>query len=397
MGKVRWFYTYKSSFKGVLFVVAMSIVLAQIWYTQTIVKKLRDDQRNILELNVKQISGIAADNEIPDLTFFFETVIKNIKFPVILTDPEGTITDDLNLGIKDKTPYEPETLVRLRSIMEAMDLENDPIPIMYNDMLLNTIHYGDSELISMLNWLPAIEIFTVGLFLLLAFIGLRNIQRSEQRFIWVGMAKETAHQLGTPISSLFGWVELVMVSDPSEKTKEIIGEMKKDMNRLNKVAQRFSQIGSERDLTPFNLSVILNDLVEYFRRRLPQTGKTVVIIDELDKNIECNVNRDLFEWAVENLVKNSLDAIENGEGKINVTLRRSENGDWIIIDITDNGKGMTKQQQKSIYKPGFSTKKRGWGLGLNFTQRIIEDYHNGKLILRSSRLNEGTTMRILLK
>ncbi|MFC1493605.1 hypothetical protein ACFL6O_06540, partial [candidate division KSB1 bacterium] len=139
MGKVRWFYTYKSTFKGVLFVVAMIIVLAQIWYTQTIVKKLRDDQRNILELNVKQISGIAADNEFPDLTFFFENVIKNIKFPIILTDPEGQITDDLNLGLIDKAPYQTSTLERLRSIMEAMDKENDPIPIMYDETLLNVI------------------------------------------------------------------------------------------------------------------------------------------------------------------------------------------------------------------------------------------------------------------
>ncbi|MCP4727698.1 MAG: HAMP domain-containing histidine kinase [bacterium] len=397
MGKVRWFYTYKSTFKGVLFVIAMSIVLAQIWYTQSIVKKLREDQRNILELNVKQISSIASSNEIPDLTFFFENVIKNIRFPIILTNPEGQITDDLNLGLIDKAPYEPETLERLRSIMTAMDNENEPIPIRYNETLLNIIHYGDSELISMLNWLPVVEVFTVGLFVLLAFIGLRNIQRSEQRFIWVGMAKETAHQLGTPISSLYGWLELAQVSEPSEKTKEIISEMQKDMYRLNKVAQRFSQIGSERDLTPFNLSEILHELIEYFRRRLPQTGKSVVIGEDYDDGIECKINRDLFEWAVENLVKNSLDAIENGKGKIQVDLKKHENTDWIIIEVTDNGKGMNKQQQKSIYKPGFSTKKRGWGLGLNFTKRIIEDYHKGKLILRSSRPNEGTIMRILLK
>ncbi|MFC1493511.1 ATP-binding protein, partial [candidate division KSB1 bacterium] len=191
--------------------------------------------------------------------------------------------------------------------------------------------------------------------------------------------------------------ELVQVSEPSDKTREIISEMKKDMYRLNKVAQRFSQIGSERDLTPFNLSEILNELIEYFRRRLPQTGKTVVIEEDYDKSIECSINRDLFEWAVENLVKNSLDAIENGEGKIQVDLRKQDNTDWIVIEVADNGKGMNKQQQKSIYKPGFSTKKRGWGLGLNFTKRIIEDYHRGRLILRSSRPGEGTTMRILLK
>jgi signal transduction histidine kinase len=375
----------------------MIIVLAQIWYTQTIVEKLREDQRKILELNVKQISGIAADNEIPDLTFFFENVIKNIKFPVILTDPEGQVTDDLNLGLKDKAPYEPETLDRLRSIMEAMDMENEPIPILYNETLLNTIHYGDSELISMLNWLPALEIFTVGLFILLAFIGLRNIQRSEQRFIWVGMAKETAHQLGTPISSLYGWVELALESASSDKTKEILSEMKKDMNRLNKVAQRFSQIGSERDLNTFNLSEILHDLAEYFRRRLPQTGKSVKIEEDYDKSIKCDINRDLFEWAVENLVKNSLDAIENGEGKIRINLKKLDNTKWAIIDVSDNGKGMNKQQQKSIYKPGFSTKKRGWGLGLNFTKRIIEEYHKGRLFLKSSKPNEGTVMRIMLK
>ncbi len=396
MLKIRWFYRYSSTFKGILFLSAMLIILAQIWYTQTLVKKLKEDQRQIVQLNARWISNIASDETSEDLTGLFDYIVDNLTFPAILTDLDNNVQYQINLDIEDHHPYRPEVEKRLNEIIEAMDKNNTPIPIESEGIVLNMLHYGDSEMIGLLNWLPAIEVFTIGLFIFLAFIGYSNIQRSETRNIWVGMAKETAHQLGTPISALLGWVELILEQTDSSKTADVVKEMKNDIDRLNKVAQRFSLIGSSSDLEEYEVKERLQEIVAYFRRRLPQFGKGVKIKEHYNIDVKCMLNRDLFEWAVENLIKNSLDAVENGNGEIKIVVDSEGEDRRFFIDIIDTGKGMIKKQQKKIFKPGYSTKKRGWGLGLNFTKRIIEDYHKGKLFLKNSRLNEGTTIRIIL-
>lgn len=399
MSKARWFYTYKGTFKGLLFVIALLIIVAQVWYAQSIVRQLREDQRKVVEMSASLYSSVAESDSTADYNILLDEVITRIHIPVILTTPDGEPQAHKIEGISDTAPFLPETIEKLKKIMAAMEKENPPIPIIYEPTatVLNYLYYGDSEMITLLNWLPFIEISMVGLFILLGFIGFNSIRRSEQRFIWVGMAKETAHQLGTPISSLIGWIEMLKQSKPPGKTGEVITEMDSDASRLTKVAQRFSQIGTDSELTNQDIILVLKEITQYFRKRLPQLGKSVTIYEEYPVEAVCQINRDLFEWAVENLVKNGLDAIENGTGNITIKLERQGDGKWYIIDISDTGKGMTKQQQKQIFKPGFSTKMRGWGLGLNLAKRIIEDYHKGRLLLKSTKLNEGTTMRIMLK
>jgi len=397
MSITRLFYTYKSTFKGLLFVIALLIIVAQVWYAQSIVKRLREDQRKVVEMSASLYSSVAESDSTADFNILLDKVITRIDIPVILTSTDGEPQAYKIEGISDTAPFLPETVKKLKKIMAAMGKENDPIPIMYKSMVLNYLHYGDSEMITLMNWLPFIETSMVGLFILLGFVGFNSIRRSEQRFIWVGMAKETAHQLGTPISSLIGWIEMLKQSQPTGKIGEVINEMDSDASRLTKVAQRFSQIGTDSEFANKDIVLILKEITQYFRKRLPQLGKSVTIYEEYPPEAVCQINCDLFEWAVENLIKNGLDAIGNGTGAITVKLEKQSNGRWYVIDISDTGKGMTKQQQKQIFKPGFTTKMRGWGLGLNLAKRIIEDYHKGRLLLKSTILNEGTTMRIMLK
>jgi len=397
MIKARWFYTYKSTFKGLLFILAMGLIVLEVWYIQSVVRKLREEQQEIVRFYAGLYSKVAEAEALENFSFLFDNIIKKINISVILSSPDGEpLSHDRIAGIEGP-PYSPGTVNRLRDMITEMDEENPPIEIAYNTQVMSLIHYGDSALIKQLNWLPVVQVFMVGLFILLGFIGFNNIRRSEQRFIWVGMAKETAHQLGTPISSLIGWIELLKQKQSIQKADEIIEEMAGDTNRMVKVAQRFSQIGSSTDYAEYDISVVLHDIVQYFKRRLPRLKDTAVIEEQYKVAAMCWINKDLFEWSVENLIKNSLDAVENSAGIVTITLDAVEGGKKFFIDISDTGKGMTKKQQNQIFKPGFSTKKRGWGLGLTLAKRIIEDYHNGKLYVKNTKVNEGTTMRILLE
>jgi len=398
MYKFRWFYTYKSTFKGILFIVALLIIMAQVWYTQWLVQKLRDDQREIIKMNANMYSLVGQSGEESDLTILLEKVIKQIRIPVILTSPDGEpLAHKISrVGSPFVSPFSEERKIQLRKIIATMDKESTPIPILYDSLAINYIHYGDSEMIHLLSWIPAIQVSIVGLFIFLGFIGFNSIRRSEQRYIWVGMAKETAHQLGTPISSLIGWLELLKEPNNAEKLPKIVDEIERDAIRFTKVAQRFSQIGTEAELKKQDIVPVLKDVVNYFQRRLPQYGKSVVIEELYPDRMDCFINKDLFEWAVENLIKNAIDAIEGETGRVIIQLSENQNGKQYYVDITDSGKGMTKSQRRHIFKPGYTTKPRGWGLGLSLVKRIIEDYHRGKLLVKFSKQNEGTTMRIFL-
>ncbi|MCH6560612.1 HAMP domain-containing histidine kinase, partial [candidate division KSB1 bacterium] len=242
-----------------------------------------------------------------------------------------------------------------------------------------------------------IGIAVVGLFVLIGFLGFRSIQRSEQQFIWVGMSKETAHQIGTPLSSLMGWLELLKSKVGDKDSLKNLGEMEKDIERLNRVAARFSQIGSKADLKEEKIASIISDVVRYFKTRLPQGGKRVKIVENYHVNSTVALNKDLFEWVIENLLKNAIDAIEKDVGRIEINLNQLKNGRHrVCIDISDNGRGIDAKRKSEVFKPGYSTKKRGWGLGLSLAKRIIDQYHGGKLTVKESKTHQGTTMRILL-
>ena len=276
-----------------------------------------------------------------------------------------------------------------------MDKEIDPVPISYENIVLGYLYYGDSRLIQQLQWLPYVEVGIIGLFILVGFFGYANIKRSEQRHIWVGMAKETAHQLGTPISSLMGWLE-VMRSEKRPEKDQILSEIEKDLQRLSQVTERFSQIGSKPDLKKIDIRDVLGEVAEYIRRRAPQMGRLVTISELYGDVPLVAINRGLLQWAVENMLKNSLDAMDKEEGIIEIRLGSEENDGRIFIEIEDNGKGMDKIHKKRVFKPGYSTKQRGWGLGLTLARRIVEEYHGGKLFIKETKPGEGTTLRIEL-
>jgi signal transduction histidine kinase len=255
--------------------------------------------------------------------------------------------------------------------------------------------YGESAIIKRLRWLPIIEIIVVGMFVLIGYTGFHSIKKNEERLIWVGMAKETAHQLGTPLSSQIGWLEYLKLS-PSNLDKVIL-EFEKDLMRLQTITNRFSQIGSLPDLKPENLTEVINETVVYFQNRIPRKNEKIQLCATLDPEVTVvNLNRDLFSWVLENLIKNGLDALEDDGGTI--TISSGKQGEsQVYIDVKDTGKGISASDKKNIFNPGFSSKKRGWGLGLSLAKRIVEDYHGGKLMLKETQIGAGSTFRILLR
>jgi signal transduction histidine kinase len=282
---------------------------------------------------------------------------------------------------------------KLIAAAKKMDDSNTPVPLMINNSAVGIIHYGDSWTIRQLTWLPFVEILGAFVIILAGFLGFQYIRSSEKKFIWVGLAKETAHQLGTPISSLMGWLEMVRLKLGDDN--EITQEMDMDIKRLEKVSNRFSQIGAKVKLKPIETSDLFENVKTYIERRIPQKNKCVDLSFTMNANGKINANPELLEWALENLIKNGVDALEGKPGKIKVSFTRHNAS--VLIDVEDSGKGIPDNQWKTIFKPGFSTKKRGWGMGLSLTKRIIEEYHFGKISVLHSAEGEGTCIRVVLK
>lgn len=286
-----------------------------------------------------------------------------------------------------------------KDLIERYASMHDPIEIKLGDedySQTQYVYYGESPTVRYLRYFPFIQLSLLALLLGIGYISYRAITKSERSNLWVGMTKEAAHQLGTPLSSLYGWVELLRDEKDDDFTQRICNELENDITRLRDVAERFNKIGSEPELNIQKLKPILDQVVDYMEQRLPQLGKNVDVLRKMDSSIQARVNPDLFQWALENLIKNAMDAIKSTARKayVSVKLHRKENE--VYIDITDSGTGIEKKYQNEIFKPGYSTKNRGWGLGLSLTKRIIEEYHNGKLMVLHSELGKGTTMRIVL-
>ncbi len=399
----KFLYRLSDNFSLFLFTLAIILIMVLLYYSQSIVHDLRVQSRTILEFYAHIHSRAVAENDSTNINFLFENIIQKTNFPVINTseDKYPLYWENISVDPDDKSPGAIE---KVKRIVNNLEKEMDPVPITYVDeatgdtLLKHYLYYGDSNLITRLIWLPYVEIGVFGLFIIVAFLGFRSIKKSEEQSIWVGMSKETAHQLGTPLSSLIGWLELLKNYRSRDDVEKVLADMENDIKRLNKVATRFSQIGSKTDLKKYDIVPILQDTVNYFRRRLPQMGKKIKIIERFQSVPPVSLNRDLFEWVIENLVKNSLDAIEKDNGIIQISngvLSQKTYG--IYIDIKDNGKGISAQNRRLIFRPGYSTKKRGWGLGLNLARRIIEEYHQGRLIIKDTRPGAGTTMRIILR
>ena len=388
-----------ANFKIVLVVLALGIVLAVLFYTQTIVEKLQEREHLSAQRYTRALEWIASDgSSTGDFTFAFE-MVEDIDFPILMTDADGIPLSSQNIEM-DSSSMTPEQItaehVRLR---DKFTESNPPIVIRHiadNDTtVLNYVYYDESDLVKELRALPYIEILVASMFILIGYIGFSYIKRSEQANIWVGMSKETAHQLGTPLSSLLGWLQLLREqrADPGEMA-QTIDEMEKDVNRLNRIALRFSKIGSKPQLDAQNLMDTIRKSADYYRRRTPQLGKKVeIIVPDIDQ-VSSHYNAELMEWVFENLIKNALDAMEQNEGRIEFTVQTGHK--HVTIDVRDTGKGMDQRMKKDIFRPGFSTKKRGWGLGLSLARRIVQDYHSGKLFVQETAPGKGTTFRIQL-
>ena len=390
------------NFKILLLLIALAIAGGTLYYTQTLVKKLQQRERDIVQLYAKGIEYIAnTTSPDVDLTFLFDNIIKPIDFPIILTDSNDKVNIESKSDIKnvkiDTTLSKSELKTFLQNYVKEMDQIHQPINVTYADtIILSRIHYGDSELIIQLKYYPYLQIVIASLFIIIGYIGFSQIKRSEQSNIWVGMAKETAHQFGTPISSLMGWIEMMKMNyQKPDAVLDITEEISSDVEKLNKITYRFSKIGAKPEIKNQIVYDDVKKVTEYFNRRLPQTGKTVELTISGNQTCCAQMNSELFDWVLENLIKNALDAIESKNGKINIEILESKKN--IEIEVSDNGKGIDLRRRKDVFRPGYSTKKRGWGLGLSLSKRIVEGYHGGKIFVKSSVPGEGTTFKVLLK
>lgn len=341
----------------------------------------------------------------------------NFKVPAVLVDSSDTpleyvyLTPDakdsdsmkvtIEYGFKNVPLGEIDSELKRISLVKQLKATNRPIKIILGDentRIAQFVYYGESPTVRLLRYFPYIQIVILSLLLGIGYTTYKSITRTEQSNLWVGMAKEAAHQLGTPISSLYGWIHLMKDElEGNEEATKIILEIENDVQRLNGVAERFGKIGSAPELKYMNIANTLEDVVSYMERRLPKLGKAVEVRKNLKAEARVNINPELFQWAIENLVKNAMDALNNMESNMYVAVTSHVVGNEVLIDIEDSGSGIEQNQFKTIFRPGFSTKKRGWGLGLSLTKRIIEEYHSGKVFVLRSEIGVGTTMRIVLK
>jgi len=311
-------------------------------------------------------------------------VLQNNKtVPVILTDKEGNIVSYKNL---DSIKARDEKYLKRQ--LDLMKDQNDSILIDLGGGDRNYIYYKKSIILTKLIWYPYIQMIVILLFILVSYFAFSTSRKAEQNKVWVGLSKETAHQLGTPTSSMLAWIELLKSKNA---VPDILPEMEKDVKRLEKITERFSKVGSRPKMKPVRMDETLKNTIEYLRPR--SSGKVKFELNMPEQLSPVPLNAPLFEWVIENICKNALDAIE-GKGSIKITVK--ENAGNFTIDITDTGKGIAKSKQKTIFKPGYTTKERGWGLGLSLTKRIVEEYHNGKIFVHNSDINKGTTFRIIL-
>jgi nitrogen-specific signal transduction histidine kinase len=381
------FYGKKNLWKFILFMVAVLIGGGTLWYTETFLNTMRQQEIRKVERFADAIRSIVNSTSPEDnITFESSILTSNDLIPIIIVDENGNLTKYRNL---DSLKVTDTAWVNQR--INEMVLANEPIEIDMGSGIIHTIYYENSLLLTKLRFYPIVLLIVISIFVVIAYIAFSNSRKAEQNQVWNGLAKETAHQIGTPLTSLMGWMELLR-----EKGTEpmMVDEMEKDILRLNTITERFSKIGSKPTLTLQSLNEVCAGAVNYLKSRSP--SKIEISYHEPDdkEDFLVELNKPLFEWTVENLIRNAIDAIE-GTGTIDVRLSRA--GKYIRLEVQDSGKGISPNMQRTVFRPGFTTKSRGWGLGLSLAQRIIEEYHNGRIFVAKSELGKGTTFRIQLK
>jgi signal transduction histidine kinase len=376
--------------KSYLVVFALTIVGLALYYFNRVAKDMAVEERKKVTVLVEAIRtvGMAAATNQSDVTFATKVIADNTTIPLFITDDKGNIQDARNI---DSVRVAKDTGYLRRKYDEFSKL-NPPIPYDYSTPGMpgkGFLVYGDSELLNRLRYYPLLILAITFFFLLIVVIAISNAQRSIQNQVWVGMSKETAHQLGTPLMAIVAWMELLK---ENEQNREWVAEMEKDVSRLQLIADRFSKIGSTPQLKEENLVSRLQGMVEYMRLRKPQ--KVEIDFEHEDDDVQVLLSGPLFDWVIENLMRNALDAME-GKGRIFIKLVNQPR--TVTIDISDTGKGIPKNNFKKVFAPGFSTKQRGWGLGLSLARRIIQKYHNASIFVKSSEPDKGTTFRIVFR
>ena len=414
----------KQLLKTILFVGGSVLVVAVFLFTQDAVSRLTRQVEETSEL----LASVAAQATLPStinpqLQRVLGAMQRGISFPIIITDTTGTPrawsripvnSDDVPSASLDSLafglPIAPVIAARVERVKQEipkLDRLHAPKPLRQSPAqpVMGHLHFGNPPVLDQLRWMPFIAVGGTGLLLLLGLSGLAGIRAAEKRVIWVGMAKETAHQLGTPLSSLMGWVELLRghaetapgsreVILPRAELEETLADMEGDIDRLSKVAQRFSHVGSAPQLVLQDVVPVVREAVAYVRRRVPQAQGAVEIRERYEEVPPINLNRELLEWVLENLLSNALTALDKPQGVIEVVVERRASTEEVEITVVDNGRGMSREEQKRAFDPGYSTKRRGWGLGLALARRVVEEYHAGKISIRHSAPGEGTTMLI---
>ena len=379
-------YLKKRYLKALLFLSALLIGAASFLYISWLVQKMSEKERKSIALwaEATRLLPYSEEDSAEFMSFLLNIIKNNTDIPVILTDSTRQIITSGNIAYPEQ---KKDKVLRLQ--LQKMIKEHLPIEIRVSSNQTQYLYYRDSAILQKLKYFPVIQIAIITLFVFISYLAYNSSQKAEQNRVWAGMSKETAHQLGTPVSSLMAWSELLKTEnvDPS-----LLTELDKDITHLNKITERFSKIGSTPELSVGDIKTVVFQTVAYLRKR---TSPKITFVTEVEQDKQYMVphNPPLLEWVIENLCKNAVDAID---GKGTITLRLTSTGGLLLLDITDTGKGIQKSQFKTVFRPGFTTKKRGWGLGLSLAKRIIENYHQGKIFLKQSEPGKGSTFRITL-
>ncbi|AHM60449.1 histidine kinase [Flammeovirgaceae bacterium 311] len=391
-------YRHKSTIKILVGLIAILIVVVSVYYNNFIVHMLKERERNTVDLFARSIEFMAEQGDHANVTFINENIIKsNTTIPVILADQMGEPTlDYLNLDIPENLP-EAALYEMLRAEIVNMRAENEPIQVIYRNAANQVEHveyvfYRNSDLLRQLSYYPFIQLSTILLFGALAYLAFSYSRTAEQNRVWVGLAKETAHQLGTPLSSLMAWLEYLRADERTQQ-HEALPEMAKDLEKLHLITERFSNIGSVPVLELTSVPDMIHNSINYLQKRI--STKVKITVSSVGNDLRAQLNPHLFGWVIENVIKNAVDAM-SGIGTIDIRIAPGSNN-TVYIDIVDNGKGISKANIKKVFQPGFTTKKRGWGLGLTLAKRIIDHYHQGRIYVKQSEPNVGTTFRIVLR
>ncbi|WP_439183023.1 sensor histidine kinase [Carboxylicivirga taeanensis] len=379
------FYTHRRAWKLFLLLSAIAIGIFTLVYTDKLTNQLKEEERKSVEIWIQAIKQITQSETGEDeLALTLEVISQNTTIPIIIIEADSTINSYRNIDLPDENQEQA-----LQKELHHLMSHGTPLVIDLGDNELQYLYYDDSVLIKKLEWFPIIQLSIVTLFIFIAYLAFNGARKAEQDQVWVGMSKETAHQLGTPTSSLLGWVDLLKLK---EENSAIACELEKDVERLQVITDRFSKIGSKPELTEQPILLAIEEVVGYLKRRT-SSNINIDIATDVPPYSMARINKVLFQWVIENLCKNAIDAM-SGSGHIKIHIQ--QNNERLLMDVTDNGKGLSRKYFKTVFKPGYTTKLRGWGLGLSLAKRIVQGYHGGKLFVKDSELGKGTTFRIEL-